>query len=404
MEILAQGKRKYVLGLQWDEAESKPAMQAKRAIAGGRGIYDVQRVKGGKGVVGILKSAAAPKGKLYSAAHAIAAQGVDGVFGIPHGGRAWYVAITGGRIMPGTDVCLEFDEAVTAMASLRDALGLPLCWAGSEPLPLHDCGTFDVSALDSAKIKPVQRVGDSQLVGGILLTCVLGGVAYGGWHIKQERDAAEQAAMLPADQQEQLRESYLATMRQLMAAVPGNTGWVVDAFERAKAAYPVSVGGWMLDGFACQPGRCVGTYTGQVARLVAPAVDAFGAGNIALTEGGKKMIVTVVLPVESAVWTDANTQTPPRWERPLVDVAGRLPLHFAAVVDGEPVSAPVPAAPVGGMQQVMRDSIAVRSDHIDSTVLGALAHHFGQDGFVASNLSVSGAAWRVEFVRHGGAM
>lgn len=116
------------------------------------------------------------------------------------------------------------------------------------------------------------------------------------------------------------------------------------------------------------------------------------------------MLVSVVLPVANATWTDANTQAPPRWDRPLVDVAGRIPLHFAVVVDGEPVSAPVPAAPVDGMPQVMRDSIAVRSDHIDSTVLGAIAHHFGQDGFVASSLSVSGATWRVEFVRHGEAM
>lgn len=401
MEILAQGKRKYVLGLNWAEVTGKPAQHIKTVIGSARGIYDVQRSDKGPAIVGTLKVATLPKGRLFSAAHAIAAQGVDGVFGIPHGGRAWYVVVTGGKIMPGTDVCLEFDEAITAMASLRDGLELPLCWAGAEPLPIPGCGTFDVSALDLAKIKPVQRAGESQLVGGIVLACVLAGVGYGGWKVKQDHDAPPADALaLPVDEQAQIRDQYLAEVRRQASATAADTGWVVDAYAAAKSALPESLGGWMLKGFACQPGRCVGTYAGEPGRLLAPAVEAFGVDNVALSDGGKTMTITLQMPVAMVEWTDAHTQAPPRWDRPLADVAGRVPLHFAVMVDGEPVGAPL-AVPPPGLPVVLRETIAVKSDYLDKTILAGVAHHFGADGFAASTLAVNGAAWRMELARFG---
>lgn len=406
MEFLSTGKRRYALGLSWGEvAASSVTAQAKRAIGKSKGLYFVQTGRDGAKRLGVGLATTLPKGRVFSAAAAIAALGEDGVFGVPQGDGCWYVAVQDGGIVAGTDRFVPFEQALDAMVALSSALNLSLYWSGAEEIPGAQSGQFELAALDGAKIAPMVSVGESQLVGAVMLVCVLAASGYGGWTVINKSKAVDPVL---AEQQalEQQKQLYIADTVSKLATVPADSGWVLDAFDAARSKLPLSVSGWVAQGYACDSAKCVGTYKAQPIHAVDSVVRAYGGDkNVAVLDDGKALTIRTNLKPSPSGWSEAFVQSPPVWKRSAADIAGLLPLAFNVIVEQpkvEPIDPSFQA--MEGITELVRESIVVRSEgEPDRAMLAVLANTFAKDGFVSETLAVSrgekGASWRVEFQR-----
>lgn len=412
MEQLAIGKRNYVIGMRWQEGDldRKPLAQIKDATGTAKALYCAHDTVDGRVSLGyVLTAGSKAKGRLYSLAEACATLGLDGIFALPYKGGIWYAVIASGQVVPETDVCITFDAGLTALEGMQSSFGFTIYYGGEEPLPLHGCESFSTASLAGAKIKPLKSVGGASSGAAIALVMLLAGGGYLAWDTFAPAPAPE-GTMTP-EQLAQQREAYLGGMRSQLAELPASADWASEAFAGARAAFPVAISGWRLEGFACNPKQCVGTYLGSVTRQISPVIAAFGAQRVALTDSGHGMTVTLPLNVKGQAWSDQQILAPAAWPRPLVDVLGRAHGAFMVHVDGEAAITDIAAAlaPPADARPVMKEVVAFKVDgHLSRTQLTTLAYALAQEGFVATTIAVAESAkagsssWRVEFSRVGG--
>ena len=410
MEVVTYGKRKYVLGLRWVEADTtrKPAAQVKAALDGAKAVYAVQEGKDGRAVVGYGAATKVGSGALYSFAVTLAQSGKDGIYAMPVGrGMLWYVVVSDGAVVPETDVLLAFEDGLSAIENMRSAFGLPVFYGGKEPMP--ECEEFrpEVIAAAAMRQKPLVQAGGAQIGGALVLAGVVLGVIGGGWWLLHKRGPSpeEQAAQKAA----QVRAAYLSAMHAIVDATPQDSGWVQDALTQAQAHFPVAIAGWSRDGFACNVSACVATYSGGEIRQFAPVAAAFGALARLGTDPTKQMTITLPLKTKTQPWTDAQILAPGKWPRSLYDVAGLLPLHFDAKLAANPTSTDVSTSqsPPPEAQPLFEDVLVLKRDGpvVDADLAG-MVNAVAKDGFHAHTLSVAEAgsgdrAYRVEFWRLG---
>lgn len=410
MEVVTYGKRKYVLGLRWVEADStrKPAAQVKAATDGAKSVYVVQEGKDGRAVVGYGSAAKLGAGALYSYAVTLASTGKDGIYAMPAGrGMLWYVVVSEGAVVPETDVLLAFEDGLSAIENMRSAFGLPVYYGGKEPMP--ECEEFrpEVIAAAAMRQKALVQVGGAQVGGALVLAGVVLGVIGGGWWLLHKRGPSpeEQAA----EQAAQVRAAYLAAMHAIVDATPQDSGWVQDALAQAQAHFPVAIAGWSRDGFACDVSACVATYSGGDIQQFAPVAAAFGPRARLGADPTRQMTITLPLQTKLRPWTDEQILAPAKWSRSLYDVAGVLPLHFDAKLASNPVSTDISTslAPPPEAQPVFEDVLVLKRDGpVVAADLAGVVNAVAKDGFHAHTLSVAEAgmgerAYRVEFWRFG---
>lgn len=427
MRVGVLGKRRYVFGLKWAEAhERKPASVVREALdAGSKGIFtslrneDDDRAVVGYGDLQALQDTG--KGALYSYAAALAASGTDGIYVAPvDDGRLWYVVIAHGLPVPETDVTLELAEGLTAVQSMRATFGLPVLVAEGGELGIEPDDWFDpLGLVEHVKLAPLRRSGGAgNAIGAVVLIAVLGCVAFGAWWLflrksEVDVDAAADAQALAEAQ----RASYLASVRAAVAAHPLDTRWVVDAYADATRAYPGGIGGWRLDGVTCSPGTCIANYSAveDRPRALAPMQERFGAANVVMLEDQKSLMVSRTVPTGSVAveWSDNQVLAPRHWPRPASDVLGRLGLYFAKIeADGQVGVEDLGATmmPPPEARPLLREKVAIKqAEALDPIRLKGLVVYFGEEGFAPANLAFStgtggvSPAWRMEFVRLGGA-
>lgn len=398
MESIRLSGTPCVIGLDWQPLNGrKPHAALKAAHAKCYAQHG--------GAIG-LGDQTPPKGAVSLAA-VVAAQG-DGVFAMPVGdGRVWYAAVQGGEIVPGTDVVLPFEDAVNALYGLHALNRLPVFWAGSEALPGLDTQPLALDALLKRKVGAIKgaTTGGNGVGGVVFLLAVVGGIGFAAWKFLLPHEPSPEEIAIQQAQERQARiNDYLNQMDAAMADKPASNLWL-DAAWRASSRFVPALGGWMLEGYACEPTKCVATYKAKELRLAGPAIEAFGAKAISFAEGGNTMLVTIQLPkLEGQRWARALTERPPLFDRPLLDVLGGLPLFVDAKVDPAAskttpiaVSAPTDL----GFTQVVEDRVALVSQYASAPIILGIASRLADAGFIADKLAVKGDTWRLEVARYG---
>lgn len=425
MEAIKIGKRNYAFGLRWVDAdpERKPAAQIKAATSGAKARYCVTEGDDGRSVIGYIEAAGAPKGTLYSYAQALASNANNGIYAaeLPtsSGSQLWYVVVSDHMVVAETDVVMPMAMGFQTLETLRDAFALPVFYAGNpmvapeflqgdlHPFPLEE-------AVEGAKASPLKPSGGSTQMGGIVvLGLVLAGVGATAWYLFKPAKQSAVTGDDPVAMAIAARAQYLTTMRGLLEQQAADTGWVSSAYSLASDRFPPAVAGWRQEGVTCTPQACSATYTvaADAAYAVAPMQARFGAANVALMDDKRSLKINMPLAVEKMRWTDDQILAPLPWSRPATDVAGRLPMYFSRldVENGVTTNISEGNTPPADTLPLIEEKIAVKQTAaLEPVRLGALANFFGNDGFVASTLAVSGgvgatpSAYRIEFVRYGG--
>lgn len=418
MRIGSLGKKRYAFGLNWVEAQdAKPHELVRDALEGGAGVYAVVTNSEKQSVVGYAPLVEAFKGRVISYAAALAALGQDGVYIAPVEDEVWYVAISDGLVVPGTDQTLPAPEAMTAIGNMKALFGLPLIVVDGVELPFAADRTFDAErAVANIKSGVLRRIGggNANLGKVIFLVVAASALAFGGWYkfLRKADVMHDDGAAMAA----QVKGAYLTEMRRHVQALPIDPSWASRAHALSMASFPSVIAGWRQEGVMCQPTQCVATYAlmGTAPFAVSPLHDRFGADAVALLGDRRSLTVTMGLPpTEMAEWPDDVLLAPPGAAVPVLDAAGLVPLHFdGAIIDGAiatvNVSASITAPP--GASVLYSDKLAVRQGAaLDGVRLRLLSAYFANAGFAPTSIAFSGgvgatpAGWRIELFRlHGG--
>jgi len=418
MHVQTVGKRKVALGLKWVELEPgrSPAAAFKQMTAPkASGLHTVLTHADGRKVMGVVESP--PTGTFYSAAHALAASGQDGIYVMSvqqNGERAlWYVVIQDGLVVPETDVIHPSDMCVAAVNDVRHISDLPL-YCADQDSAWDDALYFDPDTVFStANIKPlvaIGRTGQGKLLVLLLVLATGGGL----WYIMQPPKIDD--AQLRAEQAWQARRQYLASLRVAVQS-PADSGWIVDVWSQSHGIFPPVVSGWHLQTLHCTTKQCLATYQapdGQV-RATTPVRTWFATwADVSvqiLPNDQNTLTVRLPLTVPMQVWTDDQLLAPTAWMRPALDVAGRMGLYFAGLKqEGAVTTDPIGSGRPNDANPLNQETIVLHQTmNLDAERLRSLVAWFGSEGFVVHQLLAVPSFGntignvRLELVRYSGA-
>lgn len=420
MQITAVDKRQFAFGLRWSDVPSKDKAGelARTANGGSPALYTSipKAAERGRYALGWADVAeVTQRGRLYSYAEALARRGASGVYCAAlaaddkGAGKLWYVAIADKSVVPDTDVIVDMDTGLMAVTSLKGMFDLPVYFMGDPAsVGLTGVGSFELECVRGVKLSPLKQTGSSGGAVLILLAVVaLAGVAV--WALWPSGGSDGDVAEDPGMAAQQAREMYVGAVHTEIDVLPASSGWVVDAFDAARAAFSPALGGWRLNGYTCTPSACIGNYTSGrgAARSAGVLTQQFGK-HVRLLPDLESAEVTLTLQPNLMQWSDDQILAPISAYPPLAETIGRIPMTFQADMDGPAVSDDLAAknsAPPDASPLLLEGFTLRRAAALEAPAIGAMAHHFGQDGFVVTELVVSSGvadvppAWRITFRR-----
>lgn len=414
MKIAVLGKRRYAFGLSWCQHD-------------GQGLSEFVRDKLGEGTAGVYchmagaagdkdggSAAYGPhngKGRVYSYAQALASCAEDGIYVAPmEGGQIWYLALAEGRVLPGSDRCLDAADAPDTVLALASTLGLRVYVADGVEDIVPSAARFDpVGAVKQSKAKALKRVAatSSQLAGALFLAAVVGCVGVAGWYLFHEEthevDPAVAAALV--------RSTYLKAVKTELQTYPANNRWLARAYGRAQVVFPEFATGWGLDGITCTPSQCRAVYSLPTdgAFAISPIYDLFGKSTVTLLEDNKSLMVIDQLEPDYESFSEQsilNLQPAPMHG---LDVVGRLGLYFSGLqvekgLQTSPLISGIARPP--GAPEISRQQIVVGAlNFLEPATLKGLTEYMEPGQFRASSLSYStgsssvATAWKIEWQR-----
>lgn len=426
MQIETLGARNFAFGLKWvDDAASREAV-----LASAYG-FDEERPAtiflsrapgdGQAEAIGVGGLSEHVKGKIYSAAAAVAAMGKDGFFVLPlsDGEKLWFVGVRNGAVVSRTDVTTEAESQLAAVSRLAEASQLPVflddTLAGT-PVAAGFRGfeSMDIiGGIAHSSIKPMVPAEGKPLLAALVVSVVvlvvLGGFAFHFYNVSHTGQSTADAEA----QRQQRMQTYITAVKKSIGEYPSDSVWAMKAMHEAERQLPPFLAGWSIVKVECQPNGCVAEYQhqGSDGYSVSPLIGLFGQTNVEMTQLGQRLTVTLPLSTQVA-------SVDQHWLRGLqephtsfADWVGRVPETML----GGKVLTPKPSADLGkqfmgkqaGMPPLFMDQAVVGDNsYLDTATLAAIVNGGSAGGFRITQFAWSAdpasPGWQVTWSRvHG---
>ena len=278
------------------------------------------------GVVGFFVAESKFKA-IYSAAASVAALKKDGLYVVAlDEDMAWYCGISGGVIVPATDVVGPSETIVETVKAMSHGLGLQV-WA-DPVLEVAESTDFALdSALSATKPTPLKSLsGGVSPVTIVLAIGVVGGLAFFGYTaLKPARPK-----LTPTQQQAQLRARYVSSVGRKLSTYPASSGWVMRAYMKSRRSLPSIVAGWALNGVSCTPASCQAHYAviHGSAFAISPLLARFGS-RVHMLRNGHSLNVSMPLHTPIQHVDEAFVRSVPHTRVPFMDWIGMVPVTIA---------------------------------------------------------------------------
>ena len=274
MHIYTIGGRRYVFGLDWhlygekklDDNDFRAAAHTRRAEAA------VQHLERGVLTVGSTKSPeTAGLASAASGAARMERSNWVGLFPLPDG-KYWFVAVSDGQVIEGSDVVLDHHEDVLDRIKLLEQVvhfknrygPVEVMGNGAKPADLERI----LAAADASLVEGVKRTISTVIMEQfrrnkirMIAVCVsatafvsLGLVAFGYWQEQQKLSARMNEELLAAAEEEKrltAAEEKIAALRALWLARP-IPSQVIDSCRRALWLQTLPVAGWRVTSRMCK--------------------------------------------------------------------------------------------------------------------------------------------------------
>lgn len=423
MLIESVGKRRYAFGLSWTERSRKPGKpellaQRKALDPAGRSHYYACICASASGFrLGGGISTTRVRGTVYSYAASIATRQPDGLYVVAiDDERAWFVVLSGGTVVPETDV-IDTREAVLARVDgLRQVLGLTAeqIFAGEGLTIQGGSQAFDPmqAVLGLRKPVPLRALSTGVPWMPVAVAAAAVVIAMIGVKLYHRHEAAMAQAALSAKQRQQLIRSYHVAVQGALSSDPQDPQWVQAALQAAMDRLPPFLAGWHLSRVACVPAGCDGVYEhgqGLAPYALTPFQERFGA--VGMHPEGNALRVHLPLGTSTVPVNDMLLRHPPA-ERgvSMVDFVGESPLHVAGLSQ-PPVARAINLAMVDGGARVGYPAFMIETVTLQGQVpvvvsLPSLLHWLTPSGFAVTSLKYTTGygnagltAWNVTAVR-----
>jgi hypothetical protein len=389
-----------------DESPTGATPEGRARVLRFRSRADVERVIGYTAEKTKLGKA------VFSYAAGLASLGQDGLYiAALSDNQFWYCGVKNGVVVPDTDHIGPRDVIRGNVQTMSQGLGLPV-FAGPGAT-IEGASPFDLAkALGGVRFKPLRPLVRERkpitpilmLVGAIIVVAV-------GYRVL----FPPKPKLTPQQEQAMLRQSYVSAVQSKVGSLPMNGGWVMSAYNLARAKLPPFIAGWTLQGVNCVPLSCTALYAtdGHHTFALSPMVDRFGKPAVQMMQNGQSLSVMLPLHTPLRSISEMSLQALPPSMVPFMDWVGAVPLSMnGGEIDGQLLSADLQQQLNGaaaGMPPLFFNEAAVKGTFfLDRIALGHILRRGVRGGFVPVTFAFSfglgrvPATWRMTWERiHG---
>jgi hypothetical protein len=420
VRVVKLGKRQYAFELVWTPLEERNPSEAARTDipledeveSGNAPVWTSMSRGSGSGSSGVLGWGSIEPGmprQVFSYAEALARNCESGIYVAPiDDEHIWYVVISDGMPVPGTDVARPNEQARQVISAMAQQHGLRVLTASGSDVFIPDSSEFDPErSVARAKISTMRRATGSSksLVAVAILCCVVIGFCVSVKMLFFPKKNVPDAATIAGQE----RAAYVAAAQGAMVArtLPADAGWAVTAFDRSKAAFLNGLGGMRLEHVVCDSVACTATYRPQAAEAP-PLMEALKerVGKRLRFDSTGAALLSIELPtVEKVLWDEARITDPVRDQTSAQQVAADTLANFFAVDVALPELSEIARMPPNlGTAVIFIETLTVTARFPEVVQLKGLAALYARADFVPVRLEYTNDQFRVDFSRYiGGA-
>lgn len=402
--IITLGKRKYVLGMNWQESAGMPVGELLDQHVLKQRPFWIKIKNDKDSMIGWAPLAADAKGPHFSYAGAVAARTKGKALYIAElgDGDAWVCIIEDGIVSANSDAISSLDDAIRQVKSFQNILdGYDLFLAGGAELWGEFPGAieFDSEALvEGAKRCKLNRYDSSGGVAkGVLGLALLAGAGF--FMMSMFGDDKEQALL---DQQQADKDAYIASSRGQVDWSWLDSTWLADAWDRSAVVAPAEAAGWTRQVVSCSSTRCLATYNGGGQRSLRGLKSVIGDAGKVEAISPTEVTVMFQLPALPEVFVEDAVLLNPERAVSAIETATDLISKYAdftveSAASTNPIGGGIPV-PEGAVAAVV-SKFSIRGAAPDrARVMGAV-EHFGLSGWVVSGMAVRPSDFTLEFSR-----